>query len=308
MLRAWTPDLATLDLLLSVAEFGSVGRAAEAHHISQPSASGRLAHLERRLGVPVLVRSTRGSTLTPAGEAVVAWARPVVDAARALTDGVLTLRQDRVARLRVAASLTIAEYLLPAWLLKLRRRNPDVQASVTVANSQDVCAHLRAGQADVGLVESPVVPHDLTVARIGSDRLVLVVSPDYPLAARTSRPLVPTDVGELPLLLREPGSGTRDTFLAALATALRLPSPPELRFASELGSTTTIVATARAGGGIGVVSEFAAAADLRAGSLVEVPVSDLDLRRDLHAVWAGNPVPPLARELIALAESAVISS
>ncbi|RQW87536.1 hypothetical protein DLJ60_26085 [Micromonospora chalcea] len=115
-LPAWISDLPALDLLLSVAETGSVGRAARAHGITQPSASARLARLERRLGVPLLVRSRRGSLLTPAGETVVVWSRTVIDAAQNLADGVLALRADRQARVRISASLTVAEYLLPAWL------------------------------------------------------------------------------------------------------------------------------------------------------------------------------------------------
>jgi DNA-binding transcriptional LysR family regulator len=70
MLPTWTPDLPALDLLLSVAELGSVGKAAAAHGISQPSASARLSRLERQLGVAVLVRGSHGSTLSPAGQAV----------------------------------------------------------------------------------------------------------------------------------------------------------------------------------------------------------------------------------------------
>ncbi|HWS37293.1 MAG TPA: LysR family transcriptional regulator, partial [Actinoplanes sp.] len=108
-LPPWISDLPALDLLISVAETGSVGRAAQAHGITQPSASARLAKLERRLGVPLLVRSRRGSLLTPAGEAVVAWSHGVIDAAQTLADGVRTLRADRQARLRVSASLTVAE-------------------------------------------------------------------------------------------------------------------------------------------------------------------------------------------------------
>lgn len=301
VLPPWTPDLPALDLLLSVAELGSLGRAAEAHGITQPSASARLAQLERRLGVAVLVRTSRGSTLTPAGEAVVAWAHDVVSAARALTDGVLTLRQDRVVRLRIAASLTVAEYLLPVWLLRLRRSHPDVDVAVTVANSSGVAAQVRDGRADVGFVESPAMPSDVTADVIGSDHLVLVVGPDYPLAARAGQALRPLDLLDLPLLLREPGSGTRDTFLAALSAALPRRGEPDLPHASELGSTTTILATARAGGGVGVVSERAAAADLARGSLVALNVGELDLSRALRAIWLGGRPAELAGELISLA-------
>lgn len=299
MLPPWTPDLPALDLLLSVAETGSVGRAAAAHRISQPSASGRLARLERQLGVALLVRTRRGSTLTPAGEAVVAWARGVVDAAHSLTDGVQTLRADRSARLRVAASLTIAEYLMPPWLLALRRNHASLDVAVTVENSAVVCRHVAAGEADVGFTEQPVVPSGFSHERIGSDRLAIVVSPRYPLAARASTGVAARELADQPLLLREPGSGTRDTFLHALDQALgRVPLLPH---ATELGSTTTLLATARAGGGLAVVSARAAAADLAAGTLVEVAVPELDLERPLHAVWLGSRPTNLAHELILLA-------
>src|SRR6186713_265899 len=154
-LPPWISDLPALDLLLSVAETGSVGRAAQAHGISQPSASARIARLERRLGVPLLVRSRRGSLLTPAGQAVAVWTQQVVEAAHTLADGVRTLRADQEARLRVAASLTIAEYMLPAWLLTVRRAHPGTEISVGVSNSAGVCDMVRAGQVDLGFVESP---------------------------------------------------------------------------------------------------------------------------------------------------------
>jgi DNA-binding transcriptional LysR family regulator len=303
MLPTWTPDLPTLDLLLSVAELGSVGKAAAAHGISQPSASARLSRLERQLGVPVLVRGARGSTLTPVGEAVVAWAAGVVDAARALTDGVAAVREAADARLRVAASLTVAEYLMPPWLLALRRVHPDVEVAATVANSHEVCEQVRDGRADLGFIESPDVPPGFGTCEVGRDRLALVVAAGYPLAARASSGLLPRDLASLPLLLREPGSGTRDTFLRALGRALGHPpgSPPALPHAVELGSTSTIVATARAGGGVGVVSARAVAGDLASGTLVEVPVHELHAERPLTALWLGSRPSPLAHELVQLA-------
>ena len=289
-----------MDLLLSVAELGSVGKAAAAHQISQPSASARLSRLERRLGVTVLARSSRGSTLTPAGEAVLAGAAGVVEAARSLTDGVQSLREVADARLRVAASLTIAEYCMPPWLLALRRRHPGVEVAATVANSRGVCEQVRSGRADIGFVESPEVPTGFSTRTIGTDRLALVVSASYPLAAHADRGLPARDLLHLPLLLREPGSGTRDTLLHALTSTLG-GDPPQFPHAVELGSTSTIVATARAGGGVAVVSARAVAGDLAAGTLVEVPVPDLDTKRPLTALWMGHSPTQLAAEVVAIA-------
>lgn len=293
-LPTWTPDLPALDLLLSVAELGSVGRAAAAHRISQPSASSRLARLERQVGATLLIRSSRGSRLTPTGETLLAWSQPVVTAAATLTDGIATLRSDRVARLRVAASLTVGEYLMPKWLLVLRRRHPDLDTAVSVANSHAVADQVREGHSDIGFVESPEAPASLTMKEVGRDRVALVVAANYPLAARASRPIRARDLLDQPLLLREPGSGTRDTFLAALAD-------PVPQHASQLGSTTTIVATALAGGGVGVVSARAVTNEIAAGKLVELRISGVTLERPLRAIWNGPRPTPLARELVIIA-------
>lgn len=299
MLPSWTPDLASLDLLLSVAETGSVGRAAAAHQISQPSASARLSRLERQLGVTVLVRRTTGSTLTPAGEAVVAWAARVVAAAGTLTDGVLTLRGAVDARLRVAASLTVAEYLMAPWLLALRARHSDLDVAAMVHNSREVAEHVRTGEADIGFVESPDLPAGVTGQHVGTDRLVFVVSAQHPLATRGQ--LTVPELPDLTLLLREPGSGTRDTFLGALAEALSLAAPPALPHAITLGSTSTIIATSRGGGGVGVLSHRAVAGDLASGALVELDVRNFVAERPLTAIWLGRVPKPLAQELIAIA-------
>ncbi|NMO53766.1 LysR family transcriptional regulator [Actinoplanes sp. TBRC 11911] len=301
-LPPWISDLGALDLLLSVSETGSVGRAAHLHGITQPSASARLTKLEQQLGVSLLVRSRRGSVLTPAGEAVVAWSRGLIDAARTLADGVLTLRADQQARLRVSASLTVAEYLLPAWLLTLRRAHPDVDIAAEVANSHHVIEAVRSGTVDLGFVEAPEIPADLGSRVVDQDRLALVVAAGYPLAAHAWRELRPTDLADQPLLLREPGSGTRDTFLKALEHALGF--PPVLPHAISLGSTTTILSTVRAGGGIGVISARAAASAVAAGELVELRVQGLTLSRPLHVLWPGHAPNALAAELVAIAAGA----
>ncbi|GAB2463620.1 hypothetical protein GCM10027265_11160 [Jatrophihabitans fulvus] len=246
-----------------------------------------------------MTRTAAGSTLTPIGQAFAAWARDVVAAAGTLSGNVTSLRVSQSAKLRIAASLTNAEYLMPRWLLVLRRENPSLDVSAVVANSHDVCDRVRSGAADLGFVEMPAVPADLSHADIGADTLTVVAAPDYP-AARASRPLTPTDLLEQPLLLREIGSGTRDTFLAALATALGRDTVAPAH-AVELGSTSTILATARAGGGLGVLSARAAGTDIEHGNLVEVPVAGLAAARPLSAVWMGATPSPSAALLIEVA-------
>jgi molybdate transport repressor ModE-like protein len=126
------PSIDALRLLITVADTGSISAAARAERISQPSASARLRNLERRLGLELLDRRTRGAELTPAGRAVTDWARGAVAAMEDLLTGAAAMRADRTAR--VACSQTIAEYLMPAWLARVRVHTGE-PVHLTVANS-----------------------------------------------------------------------------------------------------------------------------------------------------------------------------
>lgn len=277
------PELRLLELLVAVEETGSLGQAAARFGISQPSASGRMRTLERRLGVVLVERSPTGSRLTPAGRVVTDWARTVLDAATALVEGTAALRAQQEHKLRIIASLTIAEHLVPGWLLSLRERVPGLAVGLAVANSNQVVERVRAGEADLGFVEGPGVPRDLRRATVGRDRLVVAVAPGHPWARRR-RPVGAAELAGTPLLLREPGSGTRETLDRALA-AHQGPATPLL----ELGAGGALRVAARSGTGPAVLSRLAVAEDLAAGHLVEVRLAeDLDLGRTLRAVWPAS--------------------
>lgn len=290
------PDLEALELLVAVAETGSLGQAAARQGISQPSASSRMGTLERRLGVQLLIRSTSGSRLTAAGYVITEWARSVLEQAHALVEGAAALRARQNDRLRVSASLTIAELLVPGWLVALRAAHPDVHVELHVANSTRVIERLRGGEADLGFIEGRTAPKDLNSRAVGRDRLAVVALPSHPWARRR-RPLQRAELASTPLLLREKGSGTRETFEAALGRGLAEP-------ALELGSTAALRSAALAGAAPAVLSALAVAEDLAAGRLAEVAV-DLDLSRILRAVWPrGRELPEPALRLLAAARTA----
>ena len=208
-------DLTGFDLLLSVARTGSIGRAAAEQGISQPAASARMRLLEGQLGLALIERSPRGSKLTPSGALVAGWAQAAVDAAAALNAGVTALRRERDSRLRIAASMTVAEYLLPAWLTALRAIDPGAVVALSAVNSAEVAQAVLNDTADIGFVEGPGIPEGLHAEPVGRDTLTLVVAPAHPWARR--RHAVP--VGELartPLVSREARSGTRRFYEQAL--------------------------------------------------------------------------------------------
>ncbi|MEU1531710.1 LysR family transcriptional regulator [Streptomyces fagopyri] len=286
------PDLGALELLLAVARLGSLGRAARELGITQPAASSRIRSMERQLGVALVDRSPRGSRLTDAGALVTDWARRVVEAAEAFDAGAQALRDRRDSRLRVAASMTIAEYLLPGWLIALRGQRPDTAVSLLAGNSTAVAERLLTGEADLGFVEGLSVPAGLDSAVIAHDRLIVVTAPGHPWARRRA-PLEGPELAATPLILREEGSGTRQVLDAALGGLAR----PLI----ELSSTTAVKAAAVSGAGPAVLSELALGEELSTHRLVSVPLSGVELRRALRAVWptGHRPTGP-ARDLLSL--------
>lgn len=288
-----TPDLEVLDLLVSVAELGSLGAAARRHGISQPAASMRIRALERRMRVKLLDRGPTGSALTDAGHAVVEHARIVLAAVRDLVDDVDRLRAAAAPRLRIAASKTIADHRIPHWLAALRTDHPEVLISLEVENSTQVAALVRDGVADLGFVEGPHPPAGLGSRVLGADDLVVVVAPEHPWARRTT-PVALAELAGTALLWREPGSGTRDTVWDLLSTAATPAGP-----AAELGSAAAIVAAARAGMAPAVLSRLIAAPDLATGALVAVPSADAArLTRKFRAIWRRTTPPSGPGELL----------
>ncbi|QFU93366.1 LysR family transcriptional regulator [Amycolatopsis sp. YIM 10] len=296
-LSARVSDLTSFDLLLSVAELGSIGRAARVHGMSQPAASVRLRQLESRAGVPLLERGARGARLTTEGQLVASWAQPVLDAASDLETGIAALRADRDSHVRIAASLTVAEYLLPRWLIALKAVDPGTVVALTSGNSADVAAQVLAGAVELGFVEGPDIPEGLQDKEVARDELVLVVAPSHPWAARRRRPRA-AELAATPLVSREPGSGTRQALERALRAHVDALAEPAL----EVSSTTAIKAAAVGGIGPAVLSAHAVAPELAAGTLVRLAVPDLDLGRQLRAIWPKGRTPRgPARDLLAIA-------
>ncbi|MFF9213732.1 MULTISPECIES: LysR family transcriptional regulator [unclassified Streptomyces] len=291
------PDLGALELLLAVARLGSLGAAARELGITQPAASSRIRSMERQLGVALVDRSPRGSRLTDAGALVTDWARRVVEAAEAFDAGAQALRDRRDSRLRVAASMTIAEYLLPGWLIALRTRRPDTAVSLLAGNSAVVAERLLAGEADLGFVEGLTLPGGLDSVVIARDRLIVVTAPGHPWARRRKGAVSAAELAATPLILREKGSGTRQVLDAALGS----PAVPLI----ELSSTTAVKAAAVSGAGPAVLSELAVGDELALRRLVRVPVEGVALARALRAVWtAGHRPAGPARDLLSLTRSA----
>jgi molybdate transport repressor ModE-like protein len=292
------PELSALELLSAIAKTGSLNAASREVGTSQQAVSARLTSIESQIGVRLVTRTTRGTQLTPAGEVVAEWAEQVLDVAQRVDAGLASLRAERRSRLKVVASQTVTEHLLPRWLVSLQaaaQRHGAVapEISFTATDSEGAIAAVRAGEADLGFIETRGPIHGLRSRVIGHDEVIVVVPPDHKWVRR-SAPITVAELRQTPLVSRK--SGWRLLLGAGEPVDDDQPAAHPLEFASA----APVRAAVLAGAGPAVMSRLAVSDDLNHGRLRAIPVADLDLRRDLRAIWMGARTPPAgaARDLL----------
>lgn len=257
-------------------ESGTVQGAADALDLTQSAATKRIQSLERRLGGELLERGRSGVRPTQLGRTVYPHAKRALHALADVAEAASRAGAASAHELRLTASLTIAEFLLPSWLAAFRAERADVHPELEVINSAGVISSVRARRADIGFVEGldPLAEWDTTT--VAHDRLVVVVAAGHRWARRRS--IAPRDLTSEPYLTRERHSGTRAVADAALAQA-GIALTPALQAAS-LQSLKRAIGE----GGFTLISELTIGAEQRAGTLVGLPVRGVDLTRDLTAI------------------------
>lgn len=268
------PDL--LATFLAVVQHGRISAAARAIHLSQPAATARIRRLELSVGAPLLLRSVRGVAPTPAGERLAARAREVQQLLEAALDD-FGDEEHALGPLSLAVSTTIAAHVLPSVLARFRARHPELPVALQVANSEEVIAAVRAGRQPLGLVEGTARAVGVRLEKWLDDELVAVMAPDAPFVVRRDADLIP-----LPLLWREPGSGTRAVIAAALKKAGVRTRPAPLD--PVLGTSSAIANAAAAGLGVAFLSKWALAPFLATGRLKPIPGLSFTIRRTFQ--WA----------------------
>jgi DNA-binding transcriptional LysR family regulator len=285
-------NLQALRVFAAVVDHAGFSRAAAALHLSQPAVSKAVSGLERDVGMPLLERGMRGGrgvSLTEAGALLHERARELFAVERGAEEELRALRGLDAGALRIGASTTVANYLLPPLLGAFHDRFPGVALRVTSANTRAIARLLLVRRLDVALVEGPVSHARIEVVPWREDALVVIAPPEHPLAARRS--VAPDALAAAPFILRERGSGTRTVAEAALRA--RGLAPP---VALTLGSTEAIKQAVRAGLGLSVLSRAAVEDQLAAGTLVALRVHGWDVRRALTLLRLRGRAPgPAAR-------------
>lgn len=289
-------NLHHLRLFAAVVENGGFTKAATTLNLSQPAISKSLGELERNLSLTLIDRSGRSVKLTDAGRALYERARELFGVERMAEQELRELRGLKRGVLRIAASTTIATYMLPPFLGRFHLRHPRVRIQAASANTRSVLRMLLESRVDVALVEGPVSHPRVEVHSWRDDELVVIAPPDHHLLARND-----VDVAMLAresFLVREPGSGTR--VVSARALALR---GVRLTNTMRVGGTESIKQGVAAGLGLAIVSRAAAADQLALGKIAVLLVNDLVIRRTLTKIKLRGRIPTAAaRELEFLLE------
>jgi DNA-binding transcriptional LysR family regulator len=284
----------------AVAEEKSFRRAAEKLYISQPSVSQHVQLLEEELGIRLLDRASTGIRLTPAGVLLLNFARQASRQSQRVMAQLAGLEGQSGGTLKLAASTTVAQYLLPHMLGLFLKQNPRIELTVKSGNTERVTGWVVTGDADLGLIEGPPTQKEVAVEPFLEDRLLLIVPRGHAWATAPSVSL--TMLSTERILMREPGSGTRHVIEEALRRAgLRL---NQLQLAMELDSTEAIVSGVEAGLGVGFVSELAIRKEIRLKTLATVAVQGLEIRRAFSLI---RPIGPVAQGAAAAFRSFALS-
>ena len=271
-------DPRRLETLRVVALAGKISTAAKLLHLSQPAVTAQIRALEEECGRALLVRSSHGVSPTAWGFKLLETAKEVhellADAASSLGEG-----EEPAGELVLAASMTTAAYVIPQLLAGFRAVHGPIPFRLEVANTAQVTEWLASGRIPLGMVEGRSRSPHIRLERYLNDELVPVAAPS---AAEFRTVSSAADLVKVPLLLREPGSGSRDIVERALARVLG--AKQVLRGTLQLGSNQSVKMAAVAGLGVAFMSRWSVRLELAAGKLRILPIRDLRIERTFS--WA----------------------
>jgi DNA-binding transcriptional LysR family regulator len=277
-LKALRLTLRQLQIFVAVARAGSTTAAGADIGLSQSATSAALNELESLLGGKLFNRVGRRLVLNENGRSMLPQARWVLDAAQGIEARFGHAGKLALPQIRIAASTTTGNYLLPRVLAAWQRREGGARFTLDIGNTREVVKSVVALDADLGFIEGPTTEPQLRVVPWMRDELVVVASPRHPLArARRKVPL--EALRRATWLLREPGSGTREVVEAALMPHLR-----RLRAEGEVASSEALKEAVAEGAGLACLSRHAVADLVKLRRLAVLPTTLPRLERDLYLI------------------------
>ncbi len=285
-------DLDRLNVFIQVAATQSCSEAAKRLHLSQPTVSKHIQNLEAELNVKLFEREGAQFRITNAGMTLLPWARKMVRQSTEVQEMMQSMQDSVVGQLRIACTTTAGKYVLPHLAARFHQQYPGVQIFIQPCVRQDMTARLLSEDADLGVVSSEVKENDLECQYFFTDHISFIVPEKHPISKRDS--IDPSELLDLPIILREPSSGTRRVLQSELAKYDI--SFDEMNVLMEVGNAEAIVLAIAGGIGVSFVSRIASAYARVWGCVVEVNVEGLDLTRKICIARRKLSHPNLVRD------------
>ena len=271
--------LRQLEIFLAIARHDNLGRAATDLSLSQSAASDALRELEHQFDVQLFDRVGKRLQLNDFGRFLQPRAEELLSRAQALEQALAA--HEGVGSLKVGATLTIGGALAIPLISQYRQRYPTSRVSLEVANTEHISQKVANFELDIGLIEGEVNNPALEITRWRRDKLVLFASPTHVLAAKAE--LDTQDLLESGWILRETGSGTRQTFDRVMHDLM-----PELHIVLELQQTEAILQAVKSGLGLGCLSEVVLKDAFANGELVPLHAPQREFSRHLYMILHRN--------------------
>ena len=236
-------------VFIAVAEKRNFSRAAEELHMTQPSVSQQIQLLEKHLGAKLFIRTNKFVQLTKAGEIVYLHAKEITSLYKRMSTLVNDLMNEASGHIKIGASYTFGEYVLPQIVAKMKNLYPDVTPSVQIGNTREISQAVLSHQIDVGIVEGEVVHQNMNIKAVSTDELYIIAGTKYGLPFNHEVPI--SLLEEQTWIVREEGSGTREATERLFQTLSIRPN-----HLIEFGSTQLIKEAVEAGMGITYLSEL----------------------------------------------------
>ena len=291
--RRQAMDFDHLVTFLEIAKQGSFSRAGQKLYRSQPAVSAQIRQLEQEYGQKLFDRVGKSVRLTLAGETLIEYAGKLLtlrnESLRAVADQASTPR----GTLAIGANEATCLYVLPDIFAEYSRKFPAVQISIYRNFSHKVLEKVEDGTVDVGIVTLPAKSPSLKVHTIFRDRLMLMASPSSPLAAMKS--VKTSDIADQPQIFPKMG------FTRQVLDKQFRPYRSRLRITMELASVGMIKRFVAAGLGVSIISESFARDEARSGQVKLIPISDMEVWRELGIVYRRDrTLPRSAAAFVAL--------
>jgi len=267
-----------LRIFLTVAEEGSLTRAAERLFLTQPAVSQHIRTLEKQIGTQLFERGRRGMRLTPAGEVLVEYAQRILRLTIEAQQAALVASQKIFGDFQLGASPGVGACLAPRWIHRLHEQYPDMRVRLRTDKTPVVIRELVRGDIDIAIVEGEIEIGPFFVTPLWDEEIVLVVGPEHPWWGRDK--VDPRELHDQGFIMREPESLTRAWEVQTLSKYGVHAHP-----VAELDSPSAIKRAVQSGLGIALLPQFAIQQEINEGRLHPVRLTTGPLSRTLKLAW-----------------------